>query len=138
MRINARLLCFFDINQIRMNTALWVMQALLFLFFLAPAIIKLTSTRRQLINKKMLANDGRICPIRAMGMVDLLAAIGVTVPLLFGILPVLTPIAAIGTSLVMAGAFFFHSKRREYKVLPFVFVAFIFSVIIAFYRFESI
>jgi uncharacterized protein YacL len=122
----------------KMNTTLWVMQALLALFFLAPAFIKLTSTRQQLIDKKMLKTDGKLFPVRTMGMIDLLAAVCITVPLLIGIFPALTPIAAVGICIVMTGAFILHSKRKEYKVLPFLAVAFILSLVVAYYRFQAI
>lgn len=122
----------------KMDTALWIMQVLLALFFLAPACIKLTSTRRQLIDKKMLKRDGKILSVRAMGMIDLLAAIGITVPVLVGILPVLTPVAAIGICMVMTGAFIVHWKRKEYKILPFLAVVFILSLVVAYYRLQGI
>jgi hypothetical protein len=121
-----------------MDTILWVMQALLALFFLPPAFVKLTSGRRQLIDKKMLEREGKLLPVRTMGMVDLLAAIGITVPALVGVLPVLTPIAAIGICMVMAGAFIVHWKKKEYKIIPFLAVAFILSLIVAYYRFQVV
>lgn len=121
-----------------MDRTLWIMQGFLAVFFLAPAFIKLTSTRQQLIDKKMLEMDGKLLPVRATGIVDLLAAIGITVPVLVGMLPVLTPIAAIGICIVMTGAFILHSKKKEYKVLPFLTLAFVLALIVAYYRFQAV
>ena len=121
-----------------MNTTLWMMQGFLALFFMMPAFIKLTSTRRQLIEKKMLTTDGKTLPVRVTGFIDLLAAIGITFPLFVGVLPVLTPIAAICICVVMTGASVLHYKRKEYKVLPFLAIAFILAVVVAYYRFQAV
>ncbi len=59
---------------------------------------------------------------KLIGMVELLGAIGLIVPMATGILPWLTPLAAIGLVLNMIGAIVTHLRYREYPnlILPIV------------------
>jgi len=57
--------------------------------------------------------------IRFVGISELLGAFGVVLPMLTGILPWLTPYAAIGLTLVQGFAIFTeHVPKKEYKTLP--------------------
>lgn len=51
--------------------------------------------------------------VKAIGALEVLGAIGVIVPMATGIVPVLSPIAAIGLALVHVGAFVVHARRGE-------------------------
>lgn len=42
-----------------------------------------------------------------------MGALGLILPMLFNILPVLTPLAALGLGLIMVGAFLTHSRRKD-------------------------
>jgi len=55
--------------------------------------------------------------IRAIGAVEVLGAIGVVLPMLTGILPWLTPLAAAGLALTMVGAMATHFRRKEYPMI---------------------
>lgn len=48
-----------------------------------------------------------------IGAAELLAALGLILPAATGILPWLTPLAAAGFALIMAGAALFHLRREE-------------------------
>mgnify|MGYP000909773832 CR=1 FL=1 len=48
----------------------------------------------------------------------MLGAVGLILPPLTGIAPILAPIAAIGLVLVQLGAVVFHLRRGEAKVVP--------------------
>ena len=50
-----------------------------------------------------------------IGVAEILAAAGLTLPVLTGILPWLTPLAAIGLIIVMLGAVVFHVRRGEFR-----------------------
>lgn len=57
--------------------------------------------------------------VRFVGISKSLAAFGLTLPLLTGILPWLTPIAAIGLSLIQLLAIFSeHLPKKEYNIIP--------------------
>jgi hypothetical protein len=51
------------------------------------------------------------------------------------IMPVLTPIAAVGFALIMLVAFMIHFKRRAYKISPLFVIVFALSLIVAYFRF---
>jgi len=73
--------------------------------------------------------------VRFIGASELLGGIGLIIPMAFSILPILTPVAAIGLALVMVLAAFYHLPKKQYKETMFNAVLFILSVIIAFARF---
>ncbi|MEK9160440.1 MAG: DoxX family protein [Patescibacteria group bacterium] len=52
--------------------------------------------------------------ISFIGLAELLGAIGLTLPLWLGIMTFLTPLAALGLSVIMGGAIYTHLKLREY------------------------
>jgi len=57
--------------------------------------------------------------VRFVGTSELLGAFGLILPMITGILPWLTPIAAIGLSLIQLLAIFSeHLPKKEYKVIP--------------------
>ncbi|GAB5523860.1 MAG: DoxX family protein [Roseivirga sp.] len=100
-----------------MNTTLWILQGLLaFIMFLA-GFMKLTNSNSELIKK----GNGRMdwaqnvsgTQIKLIGLLEALAAFGLILPHLLGIIPMLTPLAAIGVMLTMFGALSLHLKRGD-------------------------
>jgi uncharacterized membrane protein YphA (DoxX/SURF4 family) len=118
-----------------MNTVAWVIQGLLAAFFVMPAFTKLTSSQEKLIEKKMLEPAASHLPVRGIGILELLGVLGMILPQLTAIMPMLTPIAAVGFALIMLGAFIIHFKRKEYKILPLLVVVFALSLTVAYIRF---
>lgn len=57
-------------------------------------------------------------PVKVIGLLELLGVFGIIIPQLTSIMPVLTPMAAIGFALIMLVAFMIHLKRKEYKISP--------------------
>lgn len=102
----------------KMNTTLWIMQGILALMMLMPGIMKLTSTKEALKEKAKGAmdwvDDVSSNNIKLIGVVELLIAIGVIIPLLITALPNwLTPLAAVGAVCTMLGAMALHIKRKD-------------------------
>lgn len=120
-----------------MNTVIWIFQALLAALFVMPAYMKLTTPTPVLIKQKRLSADGNPVPMRILGFLEALGVIGIILPQLINIGPVLTPVTAVCFDFVMIGAFFSHLKKREYKVLPVIVLAFILSATVAYYRFSN-
>ena len=57
--------------------------------------------------------------VRFVGISELLGALGVVLPMLTGILPWLTPFAAIGLTLIQIFAILTeHLPKKEFKLLP--------------------
>jgi len=121
-----------------MNTTLWVIQGILSAFFIMPGIGKVSSSKEKHIADGHLKENDSILPIRILGVLELLGCVGIVVPLLTNILPILTPITAVGFSLVMLSGMFVHTKKKEYKMLPMLIVVFVLSAVVAYFRFKQL
>lgn len=109
-----------------MNIALWVIAGLL-------AVISLASGGRKLIQptEKLAASgygwieDFSGGTVKAIGTLEILAAVGLVLPGVVGIFPVLVPLAAVGLALLMVGAIITHLRRHESRaiVLPMALLA---------------
>ena len=96
-----------------LNIVLWVVQVLLALMFGMSGFMKATQPIEQL--SAMLPWAAQVSPllVRFIGISELLGAIGLLLPSLLRIKPVLTPLAAAGLVLVMLFATVFHLSRGE-------------------------
>lgn len=103
-----------------MNIAIWVVQGLLAIAFLGAGMMKLMRSREQLIEGGMgFVEDAPMHIVRIIGALEVAGAIGLILPWLSGILPILTPLAAVGLILTMIGAAIVHIRRGEYsRVVP--------------------
>lgn len=119
------------------NKVIWGFQILLALWFAMPAFMKLTTPTEKMIEAKQLPPDGNTIPIRILGFLELLGIFGIILPRLTGIAPILTPITAVCFAVVMVGAFFVHMNKDELKVLPMILIAFVLSVVVAWFRFSN-
>jgi hypothetical protein len=102
------------------NNALWIAQSLLALVYLAAGGLKVVCRREQLVMSGNFdwMKDSSDAGVKAVGLVEILGALGVILPWLTGIAPVLTPIAAIGLVVVQIGALRVHLVRNERLPLP--------------------
>jgi len=121
-----------------MDTFVWVLQIALALFFLVPAIMKLKTPKAQLVQQGQLGPGDSATPIRVLGAVEGLGSIGIILPLLLNILPVLTPVAATGFCIVMIGSTVVHYRKGEYKILPLLVVVFAAAAFVAWSRFQTV
>lgn len=98
-----------------MNIALWIMQILLALVFGMAGMMKATQSKEKLAASANMAwvEDFSPTTLKAIGILEILAAIGLIAPMLTGILPWLTPLAAVGLILTMIGAMLTHIRRHE-------------------------
>ncbi|MFT5221892.1 MAG: putative membrane protein YphA (DoxX/SURF4 family) [Glaciecola sp.] len=100
---------------ITMNTALWIAQIVLGLAFVGAGVMKATKSRAELKEKGFdyvedLSDGG----LKAIGVVEILAGIGLILPPAVDVLPILAGIAAAGLVIVMLGAIALHIRRKEY------------------------
>ena len=114
------------------------MQGLLAAFFIMPGFGKIGGSKEKHIADGHLKTNDSIAPIRVLGILELLGCIGIIVPWLTGIAPILTPIAALGFCLVMLAGIVNHTKKKEYKMLPMLGVVFTLAAVVAYYRFRGI
>jgi uncharacterized membrane protein YphA (DoxX/SURF4 family) len=97
-----------------MNVALWIVQGVLAAFFGAGGVVKATRDRKRLFDDGMTwVEDFSAGGVKAIAVLEVLAAIGLILPAVTGIAPVLTPMAAVGLGLLMAGAAVVHFRRGE-------------------------
>jgi uncharacterized membrane protein YphA (DoxX/SURF4 family) len=96
-----------------MGIALWVAQVLLAVAFLGAGATKLMQPKEKLAKNMGWVEDFSQPTVRIIGALEVLGAIGVVLPALTGILPWLTPLAALGLVLLMAGAVYTHLRREE-------------------------
>ncbi len=101
-----------------MNIALWIAQGLLVALYVMAGTMKTFQTEK--VRPMMTWTQGRSDGfVRFVGMMELLGAFGLILPMLTGILPWLTPIAAIGLSLIQLLAMVTeHLPKKEFNVIP--------------------
>jgi uncharacterized membrane protein YphA (DoxX/SURF4 family) len=101
-----------------MDVALWIVAGLLALAFLASGAMKLIQPKEKLLASGMPAlEDFGAGSIKAIGALEVLAAVGLILPAAFGIAPVLVPLAAVGLVLLMVGATITHLRRHEVQAI---------------------
>ena len=84
----------------RLNTVLWIVQALLAALFLFAGVMKLILPIEAMAGPVDLPGPF----LRFIGVAETLGALGLILPGLFKVRPVLTPLAAAGLVVIMAGA----------------------------------
>ena len=117
-----------------MNIALWIAQILLAIFFGMAGMMKTFQTSKAKEQLPWAKNRSNVF-VRFIGISELLGALGLILPILIGILPWLTAIAAIGLSLIQLLAIFTeHLPKKEYNVIPVNIVLLALAVFIIFGR----
>lgn len=96
-----------------MNVVLWIVAGLLAAAFVAAGGTKLATPRKQLEPKMPWMADATDAQVKAIGAVEVLGALGLVLPAALDIAPVLTPLAAVGLALIMAGATVVHLRRGD-------------------------
>ena len=101
-----------------MDIALWIASGLLAFAMMVAGGAKLAVPQAKLLEKMKWAeswSDGRF---KLLGLAELLGGVGVIVPHATGILPILTPVAAVCLVVLMAGAVKTHMDRKEPPAAP--------------------
>ncbi len=118
-----------------MNTILWILQSLVAILFLYSGIHKSIYSEQELVASGQTGVEGLpIALIRFIGISEILGTIGIILPLLLHILPILTAISAIGFSTIMIPAAVIHYRRHEPKNVLTNCILFFICVFIAYGR----
>lgn len=120
-----------------MNIALWIVQGLLAAAFLMAGFMKATQPKEKLAENMAWVNDFSASQVRAIGIVEILGAIGLVLPAVIGILPVLTPLAAVGLVLLMISATITHQRRNEGQMIVINAVLLLLATFVAYGRFVA-
>lgn len=115
-----------------MNIVLWIIQGLLALIFFMAGAMKLFKSKNELREKLGDWVDQYTgMSIKLIGLSELLGAIGIIIPMAVGILPILTPLAAIGLAMTMVGAMKVHYQRKEKSKIVINVVLMLFAIFTA-------
>lgn len=122
-----------------MNTALWIAQVLLAAMFAMAGVMKSTQPVDKLLKSGVTwADRFPLTTVRIIGASELLGALGLILPWLLNIVPVLTPVAAAGLAFVQLMAIFHHAKHKESKAIVFNIVLMSLAAFVAYGRFSSL
>lgn len=119
-----------------MNVVLWIIAGLLAALLIPAGVMKMTQPREKLAAMGLgWTMDFSPRSVKLIGALDALGGIGVVLPPLVGIAPVLAPIAATGVMLLMVGAMVVHGRRKEYPQVVFNVVLLALALVVAWGRF---
>lgn len=117
-----------------LNIGLWVIQGLLAAAFGMAGFMKISAPLDQLAQNGMtFVNVFSVETVRFIGISEVLGAIGLILPAALRIKPVLTPIAAIGVSVIMILATIFHVAHNEPVMVTII--LFLLSAVVVWGRF---
>jgi uncharacterized membrane protein YphA (DoxX/SURF4 family) len=122
-----------------MNVLLWIIAGLLAAAFLAAGAMKLIQSKEQLLASGNMAWTEDFSPgtIKAIGGLEVLAAIGLILPAVLDIAPVLVPLAALGLVALMIGAAITHGRRGETPMIGVNLVLLALAAVVVWGRFGS-
>ena len=102
-----------------MNLALWIIAGLLAAVFAIGGISKLIIPKEKVatMHGGAWVDDFSDRAFKALGVVDLLAAVGLILPAALDIAPVLVPLAAVGVVLLMVGAVIVRLRHGSPKAV---------------------
>lgn len=122
-----------------MNIILWIAQGLLGLGFIAAGYNK-AFRAQQAAAQPAMAWMSAVSPplLRFIGLAEIAGGLGVLLPMLSGVLPWLTPVAAALLALVMILASGFHFSRKEYPAIVINIVLLLLALFVAWGRWDLI
>lgn len=121
-----------------MDIALWIVAGVLALAYLVAGISKLFIPKERITAGGAAGRwveDFTPGTVKAIGGLELLGAVGLILPAVLGIAPILVPVAALGIALLMVGAAVVRVRRREYRVMTVDLTYLVLAVFVAWGRF---
>ncbi|PWU52698.1 DoxX family protein [Micromonospora globispora] len=115
-----------------MNVLLWALQVILALIFLGAGLAKITLPEEKLRERMALVPPARA---KLLGTAEVLGALGLILPAVTGIAPVLTPLAAVGLAIVLLGAVVLHARAKETQMAVVTAVLLLAALVVAWGRF---
>ncbi len=118
-----------------MNLTLWIIAGVLAALFLLSGVTKLTQPKDKIVASTPAIEDFGPGAIKAIGLLEILAAIGLILPAVVDVAPIFVPLAAVGLALLMAGAMIVHLRRREAQGIAVTLVLLALAAFVAWGRF---
>ncbi len=100
-----------------LNIGLWIAQVVLAAMYLMAGVMKSTTPIEQLHATMPWTNLLPELMIRFIGISEFVGALGLLLPALLRIKPTLTPLAALGLTIIQGLAFALHFSQGEMNVL---------------------
>jgi drug/metabolite transporter (DMT)-like permease len=103
-----------------MNVVLWIVAGLLAVAYLLGGGGKVVMSKEKLAATGPSARwveDFSSGSVKAIGALEVLAAVGLILPAVFDVAPVLVPLAALGLVIIMVGAAITRIRRHEIKFM---------------------
>jgi len=100
-----------------MEIAYWIVAGLLAAFYLYAGSLKVVRSQEQLRPMMGWVDQIPMPLVRTIGVLEVLGAAGLILPLLTGIAPGLAVAAAIGLVLIQAGGIVVHLSRGEARLI---------------------
>ena len=120
-----------------MNLALWIAAGLLAVVALLGGITKtfVPKDRLAALNGGGWTGDVSVGFVKTLGVLELLAALGLILPAVLGIAPVLVPVTAVCWAVLMIGAMITHGRRGEFALAGLNLIYLVIAAFIAWGRF---
>jgi hypothetical protein len=119
-----------------MNIALWIIAGLLAAVFLAGGAQKVLQPKEKLVASGFgVFEDFGAGTVKAIGVLEILAAVGLILPAALDIAPVLVPLAAVGVVSLMVAAAVVHVRRHETRTIVAPLALLALAVLVAWGRF---
>ena len=104
--------------------------------FVLTGLVKVLQPYEVLADRMAWVQDYSPGLVRGIGALEILGGIGLVLPALLGVLPILTPLAAAGLAVIMALAVLHHLRSHERGQVLFTAALLILLVIVAWGRFS--
>ena len=118
-----------------MNIALWIIAGFLALAFLGAGLTKVTQPKEKLATRMAWTNDFSAGMVKTIGILEILAAIGLILPAVLDVAPVFVPLAALGLVALMIGAVATHVRRKESQMIAGNLVLLVLAAVVVWGRF---
>jgi len=99
------------------NILLWILAGLLAAMILLAGVMKVAVPKEKLLGIMAWAKTWPDARLKALGVVEVLGAVGLILPPLTGVAPALALAAATGLVLIQVGGISLHLSRGEVKVV---------------------
>lgn len=96
-----------------MVIALWIVGSILALLYIFAGFTKALSGREKLLKQMPYTEDFQPWQVKVIGVLEILGGLGIVLPLVTGIAPILAPIAALALAVVQIFAGIVHIRRKE-------------------------
>lgn len=116
----------------------WIIQILLSAMFIMAGFMKAFTPIEALAVNMPWVNDFSISTVRFIGAMEIIGGLGLLLPSLLRIKPVLTPLAGAGLALIMLFALIYHVGKGEFAALPVNIIMGGLSLFVAWARYKKV